>query len=281
MAVSSIAGGSMIESSIRVEGLGIRYLEEGAGPVVLLLHGATLGLSADSWRSSLAPLAAQGFRVIAYDQPGFGLSDDPPDFAAPYRQQFIARFLDAMSIRGAVLAGHSQAGGFAVSAALQTPQRYRGIVVLGTGSLLPPLTNQAREPEAPEGEPALEDTRALLKANLYRHELITPDLLADFHRMSIARNATNAVRRAKAATVKPGGDVKPLWQRLGDVPVPLMLMYGANDRGSPAERVPLARERYPHLAFHLFENCHHIVQWDCPDHFIRITTDFLKKLPPA
>jgi pimeloyl-ACP methyl ester carboxylesterase len=271
----------MIESSVRVEGLGIRYLEEGEGPVVLLLHGATLGLSADSWRSSLAPLAAQGYRAIAYDQPGFGLSDDPPDFTAPYRQQFIARFLDALSIRDAVLVGHSQAGGFVVSAALQSPQRYRAIVVLGTGSLLPPLSNQARELEAPDGEPTLEDTRALLKANLHHHELITPQLLAEFHHMSIARNVTNAVRRAKAGTVKPAAGAKPLWQRLGEVQVPLMLMYGANDRGSPAERVPLARERYPDLPFHLLPDCHHIVQWDSPDLFIRHTTDFLKKLPPA
>src|SRR4051794_23408722 len=100
----------MMESSIRVDGLGIRYLDEGEGPAVLLIHGGTLGFSADVWRRNIAPLAAAGYRVIAYDQPGFGFSDPPPDFSPRYRQAFIGKFLDAMGIAQAVLVGHSQAG---------------------------------------------------------------------------------------------------------------------------------------------------------------------------
>jgi len=64
---------------LTVAGLKIRYLEQGSGPTAILLHGASLGSSADVWRRNLAPLADYGIRAIAYDQPGFGLSDDPPD----------------------------------------------------------------------------------------------------------------------------------------------------------------------------------------------------------
>jgi len=46
------------ENFIEVEGLNIRYLEEGAGPPVLLLHGASLGSSADVWAGNLSGLAA-------------------------------------------------------------------------------------------------------------------------------------------------------------------------------------------------------------------------------
>ena len=69
----------MGENFIEVEGLRIRYLEQGAGPAVILLHGASLGSSADVWTDSIAALAKQGLRAIAVDLPGFGLSDNPLD----------------------------------------------------------------------------------------------------------------------------------------------------------------------------------------------------------
>ncbi len=85
------------------------------------------------------------------------------------------------------LVGHSQAGNPAVQLALETPERYSHIVVLGTGSLLPPIDSgkQDRGAEAQQrlerrmtaSEPTLDDTRKLLQENLYHHELITPDEL--------------------------------------------------------------------------------------------------------
>jgi 2-hydroxy-6-oxonona-2,4-dienedioate hydrolase len=69
----------MVEKFVQVDGLKTRYLEEGSGPEVLLLHGASLGSSADVWERNLAPLARHGLRALAFDQPGFGLTDNPPD----------------------------------------------------------------------------------------------------------------------------------------------------------------------------------------------------------
>ena len=93
----------MIEQHVRVDGLNIRYLEQGSGPVLLLVHGGTLGFSADVWRSTVEALAAKGYRVVAYDQPGFGASDAPADFALKYRQDFVAKFADALALQHPVL----------------------------------------------------------------------------------------------------------------------------------------------------------------------------------
>ncbi len=57
---------------ITVDGLNIRYLEEGSGVPAILLHGASLGSSADVFRRNLKELAAGGIRAIAFDLPGFG-----------------------------------------------------------------------------------------------------------------------------------------------------------------------------------------------------------------
>ncbi len=69
----------MVEKSVQVDGLRIRYIEGGTGPAVLLIHGASLGSSADVFERNLISFRAYGLRTIAFDQPGFGLSDNPRD----------------------------------------------------------------------------------------------------------------------------------------------------------------------------------------------------------
>ena len=68
---------------VTVDGLRTRYIEEGEGSPVLLLHGASLGSSADVFIRNLGPLARAGLRVIAFDQPGFGLPMSPPIIRPP------------------------------------------------------------------------------------------------------------------------------------------------------------------------------------------------------
>jgi len=270
----------MLEYNVTVDSLNVRVIEEGEGEPVLLIHGGTIGFSADMWRSTMPALAKAGRRVIAYDQPGYAHSDDPPDFGLSYRQNFIVKFLDAQQIEKAALVGHSQAGGLVVASALSNPKRTNAVIVLGTGSLLPPPADGAKgkEPAAPAAALSRDDTLALLKANLVRHELITSQLLDDYHRLCIGRHFTNAIKRAKAGLSASQGGT-PLWRRLGEVSVPLLLMYGKQDRGSPAERLPAARALAPQATFKLIEDCHHIVQWDQPDVFVDASLAFLSEIP--
>src|SRR5258705_8459451 len=158
---------------VTVDGLKVRYIEEGEGPAVLLLHGASLGSSADVFIRNLTALARGGFRAIAFDQPGFGLSDVGSDLSPAYRRDSIPKFMDALGLKKAALVGHSQAGNPAVQLALKEPERYSHIIVLGTGSLLPPLdgagdsegaAQQRLERRMASEEPTIDDTRKLLEA---------------------------------------------------------------------------------------------------------------------
>src|SRR5437879_8569252 len=99
---------------VQIDGLKTRYIEDGAGPAIILLHGASLGSSAYVFKRNLKPLAAAGVRAIAYDQPGFGLTDNPSDYSVAYRTRFIMMFMDGLGIQSAALVGHSQAGNMAV-----------------------------------------------------------------------------------------------------------------------------------------------------------------------
>jgi pimeloyl-ACP methyl ester carboxylesterase len=76
------------------------------GPVVVFVHG--LGGSAYGWWSQLAACGPRGYRGIAYDQRGAGLSDKPD---GPYSVEGwaddLARLLDGLDIDRAALVGHS------------------------------------------------------------------------------------------------------------------------------------------------------------------------------
>jgi len=264
-----------------IDGLRVRYLEEGAGPALVLLHGASLGSSADVWSQNLTPLAARGLRVIAPDLPGFGLTDNPGDGSLAYRMRFVPALLDALGVDRAHVVGHSQAGRIAVMLGIERPERLLRIVVLATGGLLPPLPGAAAAGDGEEGgssEPTVDDARALLEDNLFDHSLITPDALVLRHRMSLGKNfqafaARRLAKQAQKATKEK--DAAPLWQRLREVRVPLRMIYGREDRGHTLERVAIAQELHPGLDIHLVERARHLVQWDAPGEFERLAGDFL------
>src|SRR3954447_11650144 len=181
---------------VTAAGLRTRYLEQGRGPAVILLHGASLGSAADVWKRNLAPLADFGLRVIAYDQPGFGLSDDPPEWGIGFRTAFILQFMDALGIDKAALVGHSQAGNMAAELALSNPDRITRVVVLGTGSLLPPLPQAegakksapAEGEEGGDSEPTAAEVREILAKTTFHQELITEEVVQERLRMSTGKN---------------------------------------------------------------------------------------------
>jgi len=273
---------------VTIDGLKLRYIEEGEGRPVILLHGASLGSSADVFRRNIGPLAEAGFRAMAFDQPGFGLSDVPEDHSAGFRKKIMPKFAAALGLDKVALVGHSQAGNPAVQLALETPERYSHIVVLGTGSLLPPIDSgkEDRGGEAQHrlerrmaaSEPGIDDTRKLLQENLYHHELITPEELELRHSQSIGRNFSAFVARTEAAETAPKKEdgKPPLWRRLPELRVPLLMIFGRNDRAHAADRAAMLKQTYPQLQVHIVDNCKHLVPWDAADEFIRLAVPFLK-----
>lgn len=273
-----------------VDGTSIRYIEDGSGPAVLLFHGASLGSSADVYRRNIGPLAAAGFRVIAFDFPGFGLSDYSEDGSVGLKKKTTIGLMDALGLDKAALVGHSQAGNVAIALGLESPDRISHIIVLGTGSLLPPLEGGAGKREEAvlqrmdqrmaQTEPTIDDTRKLLEGTLFHHELITDEELALRHSRSVGRNFEAFVARNEAraqAGGKGAGGGTPLWQRLTELKMPLLMIYGREDRARAADRFALLREKEPGLDMHLVNGCKHLVPWDAADVIQDLAVPFLKK----
>lgn len=124
-------------------GVELRLLEAGPadGPPVLLVHG--WAVSAYLWRHNILPLAAAGYRVLAPDLPGHGLSD-APSAAGSYTLERFARAvietLDACGVERAAVAGQSMGGKVVLRAALDAPDRISQLMLYGAVGfgLIPP-----------------------------------------------------------------------------------------------------------------------------------------------
>ena len=107
----------------------LAWRECGRGEPVVFLHG--LGGSRTSWEPQLAGLSA-GFRCVAWDMPGYGVSApvEPLTFASI--ADSVARLLDAAGVERAHLVGESFGGMHALHTALRHPERVARLVLANT-----------------------------------------------------------------------------------------------------------------------------------------------------
>jgi len=126
------AGDGAVRRFIDVGGGALAYADIGAGDtVVVLIHGALTVLD-DMLLALEAHLA--GFRVIAFDRPGFGKSARRSvGDAGIFRQaDGLNQALDELGVEQAVLVGHSFGGAVATAMAMARPKRAIGVVALAT-----------------------------------------------------------------------------------------------------------------------------------------------------
>ncbi|WP_180687063.1 alpha/beta fold hydrolase [Streptomyces gossypiisoli] len=109
----------------------IHLVEQGSGPLVLLVHG--FPESWYSWRHQLPALAAAGYRAVAVDVRGYGRSSRPEAVDA-YRMLDLvednAAVVHALGERTAVIVGHDWGAAIAANSALVRPDVFRAVGLL-------------------------------------------------------------------------------------------------------------------------------------------------------
>lgn len=143
---------------IDVNGIRMHYVEEGKGPLLILLHGFPYLWY--MWRRQIPVLASAGFRVVAPDLRGFGRSDSPAAIEAYDMSQSVGDMvglLQALGETSAIVIGHDLGAWVAQSCALLRPELFRALVMLNT-------------PVPPRGRIRPTDgLRALAKGKGYHH----------------------------------------------------------------------------------------------------------------
>jgi pimeloyl-ACP methyl ester carboxylesterase len=119
-------------------GIRLRVLESGppSGDAVLMLHG--WGSSVYSFDAMIPALATAGYRAVAFDLPGHGLSDKPTDprlYSTDALADLVRELLGTLGLQRVALVGHSMGAAIALRMAAQGDARVGKLVLLNPAGL--------------------------------------------------------------------------------------------------------------------------------------------------
>jgi pimeloyl-ACP methyl ester carboxylesterase len=114
---------------IEIDDARIRYVDEGTGPAVLLLHGASS--NSEDMRLALGE-HLNGFRAVYVDRPGLGWSERPDMEWTPEREAaLLAQLIERLGMENPVVVGHSWGGAITMRLAIDHGHQLRGAVLIG------------------------------------------------------------------------------------------------------------------------------------------------------
>lgn len=208
------------------------YLEGGprGGTPLLLVHG--FGGDKDNW-AMLAPHLTDRYHVIIPDLVGFG--DNVRDPALPYdikaQTDRLIGFMDAIGLAKAHIVGNSMGGWIALQAALDHPDRLTTLTLVNNAgvrgaeeSALQKMPRTDKSPLVPES--AAELTK--LMAVIAHKPRPIPGRFMDV--VFADRSQHNALLEQIFWTIVSEGDERPLNDRLGEVKVPTLIIWGRHDQ---------------------------------------------------
>lgn len=240
-----------------LDGVRMRYVEEGSGPAVVLIHGFASSL--ETWAPVRPALLESGHRVIAMDLRGFGWTDRPPgDYSNTAQARLVLALLDQLGVERAAFVGHSYGAGVVLRLALLAPERVERIALYDAWAYsgqLPAFFHVARADGIGEaifaawyGERA-EDRMAMA---FFDQRFVTMELI-DAVEVSLRRPGTYA---AALAAVR-GMHYEEVEETYGTLTQPTLLLWGREDRVTPLEIGETLARQLPGARLVVYPGCGH------------------------
>lgn len=142
MPAAAMAGASALQTLMpkvkraKVNGIALAYYEAGPpdGPPIILCHG--FPEMAFTWWRQIKDWSQAGYRVVAPDQRGYGLSSRPAavtDYDIEHLTGDMVGLLDHLGAKKGVFCGHDWGGAVVWQMALRHPDRVAGVIGFGAG----------------------------------------------------------------------------------------------------------------------------------------------------
>ena len=231
---------------VDVDGRQTAYFTGGEGAPLVFLHGGGIVEGVGCFR----PLADH-FRFIAPQMPGFDRTElRPPVTSIDELVDHTVRLLDELGVGRFALVGHSLGGWVAASLAAAYPQRVSSLVIAAPYGLDAPLAN----------------ARAMAKDELYTALTNDPSIFdglvpegddAEF-------DAARALEGTSMSGFVPGPFDPSLPAKLATLGMPLLLLWGEDDRIVPIAHLPLWREALPDAEVITYPRVGHLLFWEDP-----------------
>ena len=229
-----------------------------AKPLVLL-HGFTQ--TRQSWRRTVAAVGGR-YRALAPDLPGHGLAAErwPASFAA------CAAYVRALADGPCVVAGYSMGGRIALYTALALPGVVERLVLVGAS---PGIADAGERDARRRSDAALADRIEAIGVEAFAAEWGAQPLFAGQDERVAAAAHADRLRNtgsglAAALRGLGTGVMPPLWGRLGELSIPVILVVGERDAKfrAIAERMAAA---LPDARVEVVAGAGHAVQLERPE----------------
>ncbi|HJS12992.1 alpha/beta fold hydrolase [Sphingopyxis sp.] len=272
--------GGMVQKSVAVDGRIWPYLEGGdpAKPLLLLVHG--FAGDKDNW-SMIAPYLTRDYHVVAPDLPGFGENERNPDLAYDLHAQTarLKAFADTLGLQHPHVAGNSMGGWIALRYAIDYPGALASLTLLDNagvnGANESPLQKQA----------ANEDYNPLVLANLEDADRLVAMVV---HKPPYIPSRLKPVLYADALKYRDQLDMifwviategrdHPLNDRLGEVKVPTLIIWGRHDQLLDVSCVPVLEAGIAGSVAHIFDHVGHVPMIEDPKATAAVMKGFLSQ----
>ena len=253
---------------ISIDGYDISYKISGPEDaeilVVLQGWGTEMGLY-----DSVAAAVSDKYRVIQFDLPGFGASDEPREpWNVDAYADFFCSFMEALGIKKAVLLGHSYGGRVIIKLAAldRLPFRIERIVLIDSAGVLP-----IRTPQQQRKIRTYKTLKKLLDNRVVR--FLIPETVKEWKsRQGSAdyRNATPVMRQCLVMAVN-----EDLTEYLPKVRQETLLIWGEKDTATPIRDAKIMEEKMPNAGLAVIEGTGHYSFLEDPVRFRGILQTFL------
>ncbi len=254
-----------------------RVIEAGDGDRhVVFIHG--LGARADRWRRNLDHFADAGYHGYAIDLPGHGFARKGAgfDYGVPGYVDFVLSFLDAMEIDRAAFVGTSLGGHVSAAVACREPARVKALVLVGTLGLAPIGAEAGRAIGDSVRDTSREAIADKLKFVLADPGAITPSWIDEEFRINNSPGAAESFARLGDYLAEEvdrdvvGEQIQALAHDL-----PIMLVWGTEDRAVPLSVGERAQALLEGVALYKMERAGHAPYFERPEAFNSEVLEFL------
>jgi pimeloyl-ACP methyl ester carboxylesterase len=256
-----------------MNGVRLHYVERGTGEPLVLLHGNG-SMVQDFESSGLLAMAAQEYRVIAFDRPGFGHSERPRSMVwTPQAQaDLIHAALAKIGVSRAIVLGHSWGASVAAALALKYPQAVASLV-LASGYYYPSARADvvfASGPAVPVVGDIMRYTLAPLLGRAMWPIVLrkifgpapTPQKFAGFPKEMALRPSQIRAIAAESALMIP--NAFRMQGGYADLKMPVVIVSGDDDRLIDIDQSARLHEEIAQSSFHRVRGAGHMVHQTAP-----------------
>lgn len=239
-----------------------KYVEEGTGEPLVLLHGLFGALSNFK---DLIEHFRQTHRVIIPLMPLYDLTILETSVSG--LAKFVTKFIDAKQLDKIHLLGNSLGGHVSLVYTLKHPEKVKTLILTGSSGL---FENGMGETYPKRGD--YEYIRKKTELTFYDPKVATKELVDEVYEI-----VNNRIKALKIITLARSAIKHNLGNELKDITIPACLIWGKNDTITP----PMVAEEFhsllPSSELHWIDKCGHAPMMEVPSEFNVILSDFLSK----